>query len=65
MRRIEKALEGELPVQKAFREWIRLRQGRLRPIEKKYAKSIAKTTGLSLRQVLRSKPFKRFQKALE
>lgn len=65
MRLIQKILEGELPLQKAFHEYRRLRRGNLRPIEERYAKGIAKRTGIPMEKVLRSRPFKNYQRSLE
>lgn len=65
MDRLQKAFNGNLPIQKAFRELIRLRRGILRPIERKYAEGIAKVTGLPLQRVLKSRPFKKYQQSLE
>ena len=64
MRRIQAAREGRLPIQLAFKELFRLRSGSLRDIEIKYAKGMAKSTGLSFAKIIKSKPFKNFQKSL-
>lgn len=62
---IQLALDGDLPVQKAFREFLRLRRGGLRPIEERYAKGIVKRTGIPFEKVIRSRPFKNYQRSLD
>jgi hypothetical protein len=61
---VERFLGRELPIQAAFREWIRLRRGGLLPIERRYVEGVARTTGLPADEVLRSEPFRRFREAL-
>lgn len=60
----QRIIDGDLPVQKAFREFLRLRRGGLRPIEERYAKGITKRTGIPFEKVIRSQPFKNYQRSL-
>jgi len=61
---IELAISGELPIQKAVRHYIGLKLEIPPRIVYDYAKGVSKITGLSLREVLRSQPVRRFWQKL-
>jgi len=57
---IELAISGELPIQKAIRQYISLKVGVPPKIVFNYAKGVSEITGLPFREVLRSKPVREF-----
>lgn len=62
---LDLALKGELPIQVAFRRYIRARRGEFPLMAENYLRGVTRATGLGREQVSKSRPFREFLKRLE